>query len=48
MNNIQIKTAQRQAFLQIFEMVSTNKKINRVGLKRIFQIINYKISMDQL
>jgi hypothetical protein len=31
----------------VFELVSTNKRINRDALKRLFEIINYKITYEQ-
>lgn len=46
-SNIEIKTAQRQAFMEVFELVSTNKRINRDALKRLFEIINYRITYEQ-
>jgi hypothetical protein len=33
---IEVKTSQRQAFMEVFELVSTNKRVNRDALKRLF------------
>lgn len=45
--SIEVKTSQRQAFMEVFELVSTNKRVNRDSLKRLFEIINYKITYEQ-
>lgn len=33
--------------MEVFELVSTNKRVNRDSLKRLFDIINYKITYEQ-
>jgi hypothetical protein len=43
-NKYTIKTSQRQAFMEVFNLHAVNGRVDRKGLKGIFERVGYFIS----
>lgn len=45
--NFEVKSAHKNAFREIFNLVAQGKdKIDKAGLKKLFQIIDYRVSEE--